>query len=82
MDNLRKVLGSKQLWAHDTGFVGELERDFAKRIGVKHSIAANAAMSLLDAAICAAGVGAGDEVICDPLVHFGGVAALSFIGRK
>lgn len=76
LENLRKVLGSKQLWAHDTGFVGELERDFAKRIGARHSIAANAAMSLLDAAIFAAGVGAGDEVICDPIVQFHAIATL------
>lgn len=76
MANIKKVLGSKQLWARETGFVGELEREFARRIGAKYSIAANAAMSLLDAAIYAAGVGVGDEVICDPIVQFHAIATL------
>jgi len=74
--NLKQVLDSKNLAAHDTGFVGRFEREFAKRIGAKHGIAANAAMSLLHASINAAGAGVGDEVICDPIVQFHAVAAM------
>lgn len=74
--NLKKVLESGQLWARDAGFVGELEREFARRKGVKQAVAANAAMSLLDGAIYAAGAGVGDEVICDPIVQFHAIATL------
>ncbi len=35
-------------------------------------------MTGLAQAVAISGAGCGDEVICDPLVHFGGVAALSF----
>jgi len=76
LGNLRKALESKQLWARDKGFVGELEREFARRLGSRYAVAGNAAMSLLHAAINAAGAGAGDEVICDPVVQFHAVAAL------
>ena len=76
LTNLKEVLDSGNLAAHDGGFVGRLERAFARRIGAKHGVAANSAMSLLHAAINAAGAGAGDEVICDPIVQFGAVASM------
>ena len=53
-----------------------LEREFAAELGAEHAIACNAAMGGLHAALLAVGVGAGDEVVCDPLVLFGGLAAL------
>lgn len=74
--NLERVLKSGNLGAHDTGMIGEFERQFAKLYGAKYGIAANAAMSLLHAAINASGAGAGDEVICDPIVQFGAIACM------
>ena len=53
-----------------------LEEEFAAALGAEHAIACNAAMGGLHAALWAVGVGAGDEVVCDPLVLFGGLAAL------
>lgn len=53
-----------------------LEQEFAAALGADHAIACNAAMGGLHAALLAVGVGAGDEVVCDPLVFFGGLAVL------
>lgn len=53
-----------------------LEEEFAAALGAKHAISCNAAMAGLHAALWAVGVGAGDEVVCDPLVLFGGLAVL------
>jgi perosamine synthetase len=53
-----------------------LEQEFAAALGVEHAISCNAAMGGLHAALWAVGVGAGDEVVCDPLVLFGGLAVL------
>ncbi len=56
--------------------VAALEQEFAAALGAEHAIACNAAMGGLHAALWAVGVGAGDEVVCDPLVLFGGLAVL------
>ena len=53
-----------------------LELEFAAALGADHAISCNAAMAGLHAALWAVGVGAGDEVVCDPLVLFGGLAVL------
>ena len=53
-----------------------LEEEFAAALGANHAISCNAAMAGLHAALWAVGVGAGDEVVCDPLVLFGGLAVL------
>lgn len=47
-------------------YVQKLEREWEKYYGVKHAIAVNSATSGLYAAIGAAGVGPGDEVIVSP----------------
>ncbi len=76
MSYLQDILSSGQLAQSETGYVGRLERAFAKAYGVKYAIAGNAAMSLLIAAMYAAGAGTGDEVVCDPIVQFHAIAAL------
>ena len=76
--NLKAVLKSKTLgWAYG-GFVTRLDEAFAAFTGAKFGICRNSAMTGLAQAVAISGAGCGDEVICDPLVHFGGVAALSF----
>jgi perosamine synthetase len=45
-------------------------------MGAKHGVAMNSAMSVLHASVAAAGAGAGDEVICDPVCAFGAVAVM------
>jgi len=76
IEYLQQVLNQKRLAGADDGFQGKLERAFAQMYGVKHAISANAAMSLLISSVFAAGAGAGDEVICDPLVQFHAIGAL------
>ena len=50
-----------------TSLATEFESKFAKRIGIKYAIACNSGTSGLHAALYAAGVGPGDEVIVPAL---------------
>jgi perosamine synthetase len=76
--NIRQVFKHKTLgWVPD-GMVTKLDKAFARFTGAKFGICRNSAMTGLAQAVAISGAGCGDEVICDPLVHFGGVAALSF----
>ncbi|MDP6775810.1 MAG: DegT/DnrJ/EryC1/StrS family aminotransferase [Candidatus Latescibacteria bacterium] len=78
ISNLREVFKSKQLGWRQGGFVTRLDEAFAAFTGSRFGICRNSAMTALAQAVSVSGAGCGDEVICDPLVHFGGVAALSF----
>ena len=78
LDNLKAVLKSKSLGWREGGFVTKLDEAFAKFTGAKFGICRNSAMTGLAQAVSISGAGCGHEIICDPLVHFGGVAALSF----
>ncbi len=78
IDYLRDVLKSKHLGWRQGGYVTKLDEAFAAFTGAKYGICRNSAMTGLAQAVAISGAGCGDEVICDPLVHFGGVAALSF----
>jgi perosamine synthetase len=75
---LSEVLESKHLGWRQGGFVTKLDEAFARFTGAKFGICRNSAMTALAQAVSISGAGCGNEVICDPLVHFGGVAALSF----
>jgi perosamine synthetase len=76
LDYLKDILSRGALSGRGDGYLGKLEAAFAEAYGVKHAIAANAAMSLLISAVFAADAGAGDEVLCDPLVQFHAIGAL------
>jgi dTDP-4-amino-4,6-dideoxygalactose transaminase len=78
MAYLQDVLDSKQLGWRQGGYVTRLDEAFAEFTGARHGICRNSAMTGLAQAVAISGAGCGNEVICDPLVHFGGVAALSF----
>jgi len=75
---LQDVLSSGQLGWRQDGYVTRLDEAFAHFTGAKYGICRNSAMTALAQAVAISGAGCGDEIICDPLVHFGGVAALSF----
>lgn len=75
---VREVLGSKQLGWAQGGMVTRFEQAFAQKLGVKYAIGRNSAMTALAQAVSVSGAGTGYEVLCDPIVHFGGVAALYF----
>ena len=76
--SIREVFQSKQLGWRVGGMVTRLDEAFAAFTGARFGICRNSAMTGLAQAVAISGAGCGDEVICDPLVHFGGVAALSF----
>ena len=76
--NLKAVFRSKELGWHQGGMVTRLDEAFAAFTGARYGVCRNSAMTALAQAVSISGAGCGDEVICDPLVHFGGVAALSF----
>jgi perosamine synthetase len=75
---LREVLSSGRLGWQQGGMVTRFEEEFAKLVGSKYAIARNSAMTALAQAVSVSGAGTGYEVICDPIVHFGGLAALYF----
>ncbi len=76
IEYLKEILSKGALSGRGDGYLGKLEKAFAEAYGVKHAVAANAAMSLLISSVFAAGAGAGDEVLCDPLVQFHAIGAL------
>lgn len=78
LKNIKKVFKSKSLGWAQGGMVTKLDAAFARYTGAKYGICRNSAMTGLAQAVAISGAGCGDEVICDPLVHFGGIAALSF----
>lgn len=63
LEYLRRVLESENWSATSGNWNSTLERAFAKKFGVKYAIAMNSGTSTLHAALEAAGVGPGDEVI-------------------
>jgi len=71
MEVLDSTVLSKYLGTWSPDFYGgpkvqELEGDWARYFGVKHAVSVNSATSGLYAAVGAAGVGPGDEVIVSP----------------
>ncbi|MEN6403021.1 MAG: DegT/DnrJ/EryC1/StrS family aminotransferase, partial [Armatimonadia bacterium] len=76
IEYLQDIMSRGALSGRGDGYQGKLEAAFAEAFGVKHAISANAAMSLLISAVYAAGAGAGDEYLCDPLVQFHAIGAL------
>jgi len=80
MQYLKDVLDSGRLgWYHEEGsMTTRFEEAFARKVGARFGIARNSAMTALAQAVSVSGAGTGMEVICDPIVHFGAVAALYF----
>ncbi|MHB8772531.1 MAG: DegT/DnrJ/EryC1/StrS family aminotransferase [Syntrophales bacterium] len=64
---LEKVLNSESWSATAGNWNNALEREFAARFGVKYAVAMNSGTSALHAALEAAGIGPGDEVISPAL---------------
>jgi perosamine synthetase len=62
----------------ETSMTRRFEEAFAKKVGIRKAMAKNSAMSGLVEAVSVSGAGPGYEVVCDPIVHFGALAALYF----
>jgi perosamine synthetase len=73
-----EVLASGILGHRQGGMVTRFEQAFAQLVGSRYGIARNSAMTALAQAVSVSGAGTGFEVLCDPIVHFGGLAALTF----
>ncbi len=63
---------------YDNSMTGRFERAFVKKVGAKAAMCMNSAMAGLQTGVAISGAGPGFEVICDPIVHFGGFAAMFF----
>lgn len=63
LEYIKKVLEGESWSATGGSWTNSLERAFAKKIGTKYAVAFNSGTATLHAALEAAGVGAGDEVI-------------------
>ena len=77
---VRQVLERGQLGSITPGGMQEqFEKAFARFVGAKVAMSRNNAMNGLAAgAISVSGAGAATEVLCDPIVHFGALAAVWF----
>lgn len=76
IDNLIKVVESGWFCDKPDGFMEQFRHDFAAAMGARHAICGATAMVLMQALPGAIGAGAGDEIICDPIVQFHAIACL------
>jgi perosamine synthetase len=60
--------------------VRQFEEDFAEYCGVRHAVATNSGTSALHAALLAAGIGPGDEVIVPSFTFFATASTVSMCG--
>ena len=74
--NLAKVIESGCFCDKGGGYMDRFRSDFAAAYGEPHAIAGATAMLLMQAIPGAIDAGAGDEIICDPVVQFHGIACL------
>jgi len=62
--------------------VAEFEARFAERVGARHAVAVSSGTAALHAAMFAAGVGPGDEVVTTPLTFVGTANAALYLGAR
>lgn len=74
---VREVLRSGNLGWNRGGMTGRFEKAFAEFVGSRHAISRSSAMTGLAQAVSCSRAGWDTEVICDPVVHFGGISALN-----
>jgi perosamine synthetase len=63
---------------NDEGFVHRFENEFARFAGAQTCLGRANGMLALAEAVSVSGAKAGNEIICDPVVHFGALASLYF----
>jgi perosamine synthetase len=80
LQHLKDVLNSgwQTSLFNEKGKVHQFQSEFAKYIGAETCLArANGMLSLAEA-VSVSGAKAGNEIICDPVVHFGALASLYY----
>ena len=75
IENIRKWLENNQD-SKSEKIIIELEELIGKEFSTERVVCTNSAMASLHLALQTIGVGPGDEVIVDPIVVFGGMAAM------
>ena len=77
---LKEVIDGETLsnYISEQSLTRRFEEAFANKTGAKKAMAKSSAMSGLMEAVSVSGAGPGYEVICDPIVHFGGIATIFF----
>lgn len=78
LNYVKEVLKGGYLSSLDGRMVNRFEKAFAKFTGAKYALAKANAMLGLGEAVSVSGATTATEVICDPIVHFGAVAASYF----
>jgi len=63
-------------------YIEELEKKFAKMLGVKYACAVSSGTAGLHLALIAAGIGKGDEVITSPFSFVASANAILYVGAK
>jgi len=68
--------GRQSIFFNDGGLVKRFEKAFARYAGAPAALARTNGMCALADMVSMSGAGVGDEIICDPIVHFGALATL------
>ena len=69
-------------WLTTGPMIEELERAVAAAAGASHAVAVNSGTAALHAAVAAAGIGPGDEVITSPLTFVASANAVLYLGGR
>ena len=70
-------------WISSKGkYIDLFEKEFKKRLGVKHAITVSNGTVALHIALIALGIGTGDEVLVPSLTYIASVNAISYVGAK
>ena len=77
---LKEVIdnGALSHFDNENGYLMKFAKAFAQYTGSKHAIPRCTGMTALAEAVGVSGASVGDEVLCDPIVHFGALAAAYF----
>jgi UDP-4-amino-4,6-dideoxy-N-acetyl-beta-L-altrosamine transaminase len=67
-------------WITTGPLVAEFERRLASRVGARHGVAVSSGTAALHAAVFAAGIGPGDEVIVPPLTFVASANPILYLG--
>lgn len=70
--------GKLSIFYNEGGLVDQFQAAFARYTGATVALARNNGICALAEAVSVSGAGVGTEVLCDPIVHFGALAALYF----
>lgn len=80
VDAVTQVIRSK--WLTMGELTAQFEKRFAELVESRHAVAVNSCTAGLHLALCAAGIGSGDEVICPALTFVATANAIRYTGAR